>query len=74
VCVYVLCHCDTLCTCFELNKLFNKFLLKYDACLYLVVDSFYGGWLIGVGGWVVRHGSCVVGRASWVVGTVLGVV
>ena len=27
-------------TCFESKKLFNKFLLKYDACLYLVVDRF----------------------------------
>ena len=40
MCVYVLCHCDILCTWFELNKLFNKSLLKYDACLYLVVDRF----------------------------------
>ena len=33
-------YCVTVIHTFELNKLFNKFLLKYDACLYLVVDRF----------------------------------
>jgi hypothetical protein len=44
---YCMCLCTVslwyICTCFELNKLFNKFLLKYD-CLFVSTITFRSCW------------------------------